>query len=89
MARAEARARRPAPDQGFEMKRRTMVQSVPVKEGLLMPELQRCVYCDKAMDPEKDKWVTVEFAAEEFGRPIVPQMAHAECHNMSTPLERT
>jgi hypothetical protein len=46
-----------------------------------MPEQQRCVYCDKAIDEDKEKWVIIDSVPEKFGDPIVPRLAHADCHN--------
>jgi hypothetical protein len=46
-----------------------------------MPEEQRCIYCDKTIDQEKDKFTTVDSTPAKFGEIVVPRLAHSDCHN--------
>jgi hypothetical protein len=46
-----------------------------------MPEVERCFYCDKTIDKEKENWTTIDRVPEKFGDPVVPRPVHADCHN--------
>ena len=55
-----------------------------------MPELPLCVYCQKAIDQNKEDYVPAPHVAQDspaFGEVIYPRYAHAKCHNQMAGIE--